>query len=244
MKEYNAFLSNSVISNLELGGEIFPPIYTEFGLEKGSAYSNYADYLADFTDKVLTPLLVEYNVADISEIFPQLTIDSVLTTEETEYLTQTYDLLFSMIQSSFTNAKLNELLVWTEEKPSVFSDNIRLFNELLNLKQFTKVIEVQLMNKILWLADRNSGTFTEEDVESLKTELFSFTMGNAPISDSLSYVIFYWTMITTIEQNSNLPVSANFLYEYKKFYDLIEAFRVIYFKLSDSIVRKLHVKVN
>lgn len=244
VKEFNIFLSDSVLKDEDLTGEIFPPIYTEFGLEKGSAYSNYSDYLTDFDAKVLTPLLAEYGVAEISSIFPPLAIEKTLDVAELEYITTTYDKLFATIKASFTNNKLAELLVWTVEKPSVFSSEIKLFNDLLNMRKYTKVIEMQLFNKIFWLSERGNGTFTESDIASLKAEILSFDIRNLPLSDSLCYVIFQWTMINTIEQNSNLPVSENFLYEYKKFYALIETFKNIYLKLADLISRKLHVKVD
>lgn len=243
LQGYNTYMNGLLETGTENVREIFRPISAEFGLELGSPYNNYQEFQLAFENNVLSKLLAKYSVANVSSVFPSYTPNASLTTTEKTFLNGIYTKLFGAAKAAFNNANLHRFAVWTDDIPSVFMDNLALFNDLLNVTPYTKIVEPFVQNEIFSMAARSSLLYTAGDVSTLKNEVYAFDVLSIPLGEALNYIELKWLVINTIEQKSSMAVSELFLTEFRRLYTCIQTFKQLYVTLVETILQNLHVKV-
>lgn len=243
-KEYNSYMTDSVRDAIRTEGDPYSPLYTEFGGEKGSIYSGYIDYLNSFESRILTPLLEKYSVLEINDIFPKLEITEDLTDFELTFINSLYHTILGKLGSYFTNTELHKMFVWTEEEPSIFTEEVTLFNELLNITRYSTVIEDNLIDAIYTLQDMGYPNPNAAMLTNMKRGILMADMKNSTVSDTLSHFVFFLTFINTLEQESNIPVNDSLLIEVNKLYSLVEEFKRLYVEVTSLITSELYIKVD
>lgn len=213
-------------------------------IAKTNTYNSATDFENTFKNKVVTSLLQEYSIANISVVFPKFILDTMLNEKAALFLNTIKNDIFSSIQERFTNERLSELFILTTTHSSVVLDNYALFTSLLNLQEFNNSSDIYLSTDLHNLSTKINLEHTQLEIDSLWDDLFTTEFDfSSSINDSLGFIKYKISLIMTLEKKNNLDISTLVYTEFLKLYDFIADYSLLHKKIDSLIVSNLNVQV-
>lgn len=213
-------------------------------LYKDNLYKSDNDFETDFQKKVVEPILDEYSIANISEIFPTFSPDSTLPVKYKTFLNKIINTVFLTLKSNFTNSDITSIFVLTNSHSSVVLDGYSFFTDILNLKKFNEASDTHFARDLHNLSISNKLTYSQIEINALWDELFTTTFDfELSTTKSLGYIRYRMAYLITLEEKNSLSTSALMYSEFLRIYEVIEQYIQLHKKLDNLIISNLNVRI-